>query len=886
MYDIIIGRSEKDRELYGKEGTIFLGKHYVKMGQTTSLSSKIYMDVTRSHVVFVCGKRGSGKSYTMGVIAEGVTNLPEKIRKNLAIVMLDTMGVYWTMKYPNDKEADLLKEWELEGKALDVKIYTPSGYYEKYKEQGVPTDKPFSIKPSELDPSDWCMTFNIEITSPEGVLIEKIINDLKETGKDYSVDDIAKAVQKDDKSKQETKDAVENRFTDSNRWGIFSKEGTPLKDLVKGGQVTVLDVGCYATTPGTQGLRALVIGLVAEKLFVQRMIARKAEELQSIKETTHFMGEKAEIKKKEPLVWLVIDECLPYSSKVETNCGVKKIGEVVKEFNKGKKINVIGYDGYTKKYRFYPVTKCYKRPKRGIIAFITETGQSIICTPDHKICSSKGFCEAQKAKDVAVPLLKPNKKDKRLIEARLLGSILGDGWLSTNGELIGFSGKGNNEDLEKIKEDLAELGFKSSSIHTRKTKSKIKSVKGKVANLNGTSSSVTSSTKAWRHFKRLGAPVGTKILVESKIPSWVLRGSKEVKCEFLAGLTGADGYIISRNVNVPNDFNPIRLSFNKIYSLKKNAFDFAEGLKKIFQDVGVRLSNICKGPGNIRKDGNKTFKIQITLAKSIDNTIRYLENVGYRYCEKKEIEGRKWLAYLKYRKNIIRERNKLRLKAIKLHKERGIGKVKIGKMLRVPDYIIRDWIYYGNKAGVPKRFPSFKEWTSKRVSGNNLFLKIIDKREKGQDIVYDLSIDKVHNFVADGFLVHNCHEFLPDKGETVASHPLQIILREGRQPGISLILASQQPGRIHTDVMTQSDIVIAHRITAKVDIEALGTLMQSYMRQGLDKQLNVLPRLKGSAIVFDDTNERMYPMRVRPRYTWHGGEAPTAIHKVKKVFEF
>jgi len=439
MYDIIIGRSEKDREKYGTEGTIFLGKHYVKMGQTTSLSNKIYLDVTRSHVVFVCGKRGAGKSYTMGVIAEGITDLPEEIRNNLAIVMLDTMGIYWTMKYANDKEADLLKEWGLEGKELDVKIYTPAGYYEKYKEEGVPTDKPFSIKPSELDPADWCMTFNIDITSAEGVLIERVVNDLKESGKDYGIDEIIKSIKEDNRSKQEVKDAVENRFIDSKRWGIFSEKGTPLKELVKGGQVTVLDVGCYATIPGTQGLRALVIGLVAEKLFVQRMIARKNEELKSIKETTHFMGGQVEVKQKEPLVWLVIDEA---------------------------------------------------------------------------------------------------------------------------------------------------------------------------------------------------------------------------------------------------------------------------------------------------------------------------------------------------------------------------------------------------------------------------------------------------------------HEFLPNEGETVATHPLVIILREGRQPGISLVLASQQPGRIHTDVMTQSDIVIAHRITAKVDIDALGQLMQSYMREGLDKQLNVLPRLKGSAIVFDDTNERMYSMRVRPRFTWHGGEAPTAIHKVKKVFEF
>ena len=439
MYDIIIGRSEKDREKYGTEGTVFLGKHYVKMGQTTSLSNKIYMDVTRSHVVFVCGKRGSGKSYTMGTIAEGMSDLPDEIKQNLAVVMLDTMGIYWTMKYPNDKEGDLLKEWDLEGKGLNVKIYTPTGYYKQYKEEGVPTDEPFSIKPSELDASDWCTTFEISITSTEGVLIERIIDDLKETKEDFDIDSILNAIQKDDRSKQETKDAVENRFTASKKWGIFSKEGTPLKDLVKGGQVTVLDVGCYATIPGTQGLRALVIGLVAEKLFVQRMISRKNEELRSIKETTHFMGEKTTIKQGEPLVWLIIDEA---------------------------------------------------------------------------------------------------------------------------------------------------------------------------------------------------------------------------------------------------------------------------------------------------------------------------------------------------------------------------------------------------------------------------------------------------------------HEFLPNDGVTVATHPLVIILREGRQPGISLVLASQQPGKIHTDVMTQSDIVIAHRITAKVDIEALGMLMQSYMREGLDKQLNILPRLKGSAIIFDDTNERMYSMRVRPRFTWHGGEAPSAIHQVKKIFDF
>ena len=135
-------------------------------------------------------------------------------------------------------------------------------------------------------------------------------------------------------------------------------------------------------------------------------------------------------------------------------------------------------------------------------------------------------------------------------------------------------------------------------------------------------------------------------------------------------------------------------------------------------------------------------------------------------------------------------------------------------------------------------------------------------------------------------VIDEAHEFIPHDGKTTASDALITILREGRQPGISLILATQQPGKIHTDVMTQSDTVISHRLTAKIDTDALKNLMQSYMREGVDVELDNLPRVKGAALILDDSNERMYPMRVRPRLTWHGGEAPTAIPPRKKVFKF
>ncbi len=437
MYDIIIGRLESDRQKFGDAGTIFLGKHYVKMGQRTSLSNKVYMDMNRSHVVFIVGKRGGGKSYTMGVIAEGMADLPPEIKNNISIILLDTMGIYWTMRYPNHKDKELLEEWGLPLKPLNVTIYTPAGYYKEYKDKGIPTDHPFAIKPSELDSRDWQLAFELSNNDPVNVLMERVVHDLKEKEKDYDIPDIINEVDKNKEFDPTVRAAVKNRFLNAQNWGVFDKNGTPISELAKGGQVTVLDVSAYATIPGSWGIKSLVVGVVAQKLFIQRMVNRLEEEFKDINAKISFIDEEGEEKQDFPLVWLVVDEA---------------------------------------------------------------------------------------------------------------------------------------------------------------------------------------------------------------------------------------------------------------------------------------------------------------------------------------------------------------------------------------------------------------------------------------------------------------HEFMPRDGKTAATDPLVTILREGRQPGISLILATQQPGKIHTDVMTQSDILISHRITAKMDTDALGALMQSYLREGLDKLLDDLPREKGAALVLDDSNEKVFPIKIRPRFTWHGGDAPTAIKKKEKLF--
>ena len=58
--------------------------------------------------------------------------------------------------------------------------------------------------------------------------------------------------------------------------------------------------------------------------------------------------------------------------------------------------------------------------------------------------------------------------------------------------------------------------------------------------------------------------------------------------------------------------------------------------------------------------------------------------------------------------------------------------------------------------------------------------------------------------------------------------------------------------------------------------------MQTYLLENIQKSMNALPDLKGSAVILDDNSERLYPIRIRPRFTWHGGEAPTAVNIKQK----
>jgi len=306
-YDIIIGRDESDKKRFAEKGLIYLGKGYVTMGNYTSLSNLIWMDVARSHVVLIAGKRGSGKSYSIGVMAEELADLPQEVRKNIAGLIFDTMGIFWTMKYKNEKEKELLSEWKLKSKNLPVKIWVPYGYFEEYEKRQLPIDRKFALKASELDIEDWLLTFGLGIIDPVSILVEKVISGLKEQEKDYGIEEILQEIKKAEE-KEDIKKAATALFEAALSWKIFSRsgeKGTAINELIEAGKTSVLDLSVYSSVSAFN-VRALVIGLISRKLFNERMLARKKEEIQAVQHGIDYLSFKQE--REMPLIWLFLDE--------------------------------------------------------------------------------------------------------------------------------------------------------------------------------------------------------------------------------------------------------------------------------------------------------------------------------------------------------------------------------------------------------------------------------------------------------------------------------------------------------------------------------------------------------------------------------------------------
>jgi DNA helicase HerA-like ATPase len=121
-------------------------------------------------------------------------------------------------------------------------------------------------------------------------------------------------------------------------------------------------------------------------------------------------------------------------------------------------------------------------------------------------------------------------------------------------------------------------------------------------------------------------------------------------------------------------------------------------------------------------------------------------------------------------------------------------------------------------------------------------------------------------------LLDEAHAFF----DGVAERALRRLFTRGRQPGVSVVVATQRPSALPAVAVSQADLLVVHQLTSVADRDALADARPSYVTGPFAERLPTEP---GEALVVDDATEAAHSLRVRDRDTPHGGASPRASRR-------
>ena len=269
----------------------------LRIGTDYESGEMAYIRATGSRAVFICGKRGSGKSYTLGVIVE---ELFSQERGKAVLLIADPMGIYHTMALANENQWDEVRQAGLLTQPFPVRLIVPGDPLARFGDAEVLNQLRINnvevaslwINAHDLSADAWCELFNLGINEPMGIAMWRAVEELHDTGDPFTITDLVERLRKDKRAKETTIEALENRLTVARKWGVFSEEPMRLTDMFSMEHINVLDLSVLDA--GTKGLRNLALDVVARRLFMERTRMRRREEFG--------------LETRLPRVWMAIDE--------------------------------------------------------------------------------------------------------------------------------------------------------------------------------------------------------------------------------------------------------------------------------------------------------------------------------------------------------------------------------------------------------------------------------------------------------------------------------------------------------------------------------------------------------------------------------------------------
>ena len=293
----------------------------------------VRFDTSMAHVIGLFGKRGSGKSYTLGTLLEGLCSREKSTtisanQQTQAILLFDTLGIFqWinialselSKKETIQNQFAVRRGWTIKSEPLDVAIWIPKG---SGTDATPATHREFTIRSSDFAAEDWGYLLGLNIYQDR---MGQLLNDafIKVTFEGwhdgdkphkatsaYSLAALIMCVESDQDLTHtyaaETRRALRQQLRTYERNPIFADDGTSLKDLLKPGRMSVIVMNKMSDE-----LRLIVVAAFLRRLIASRIRASESEKHLKIVDGLAAEDQakiQATLTDAVPPTWVAIDE--------------------------------------------------------------------------------------------------------------------------------------------------------------------------------------------------------------------------------------------------------------------------------------------------------------------------------------------------------------------------------------------------------------------------------------------------------------------------------------------------------------------------------------------------------------------------------------------------
>ena len=149
--NVVFGRALQGNDY---NNLIYIGKILESTKGKSYLGADAWLDTTFPHVIYITGTRGSGKSFDLGVLVEGISKLQgespiQNHVKPITSIVIDTQSQFWTLGYAprnaipaNKVQLEELARWNIEPTNLaETRVYTPPGVNHVPRQRGNASDQ-------------------------------------------------------------------------------------------------------------------------------------------------------------------------------------------------------------------------------------------------------------------------------------------------------------------------------------------------------------------------------------------------------------------------------------------------------------------------------------------------------------------------------------------------------------------------------------------------------------------------------------------------------------------------------------------------------------------------------------------------------------------------